>query len=79
MRPIAIVKQLVLTNDPGDVSVPGHQPERVKTFYFDSAKRLMGAKPTKSAEKRFSSRISFRRGNEVSESLGYFFSVSHPR
>src|SRR5262245_38550844 len=79
MRPIAVVKQLVLTNDPGDVSVLGHQPEWIKTFYFDSTERLIGTKPTKSAEKRFSSRIGLRRSNEVSESLGYFFSVRHPR
>src|SRR5438034_7578474 len=77
MRAIAVVKQLVLPNDPGDVGVPGHQPERVKAFDFDSTERLIGAKPAKSAEKRFLSRIGFRRGNEVSEALRHFFSVRH--
>src|SRR4029077_2670943 len=72
MRAIAIAEQLVLTNDPGYVSVLRHQPERVKTFYFDSTKRWIGAEPTKSSEKRFLSRIGFRRVNEVSESLRYF-------
>jgi hypothetical protein len=60
MRAIAIVKQLMLPNDLRDVSVLGHQPEWIKPFDLDSTERLVGAKPTKSAEKRFLSAIGFR-------------------
>jgi hypothetical protein len=67
----------MLTNDPGNVGVLGHQPKRVKAFSFDSTKRLVRAKPPKPSKKRFLSRISLGRCDQASKALGYLFSLRH--
>jgi hypothetical protein len=77
MRAIAIVKQVMLTNDPGNVGVPGHQPKRIKALALNSTKWLVRAKPLKSHKKRFLPRICLRRGDEKPKAMGYFFSLWH--
>src|SRR5471032_1712858 len=78
VRAIAVVEQIVLTNDLRDVCVFRHHPEWIKASGFDSTERSVRAKPPKSCKKRFLLRISFRRGDQASEALGYFFSLRHP-
>jgi hypothetical protein len=78
VRAIAVVEQIVLTDDLGDICVLGHHPEWIKAFGFDSTERSVRAKPPKPGKKRFLLRISFRRGDQASEALGYFFNLRHP-
>src|SRR5262245_12064144 len=78
VRAIAVVKQLVLTDDLRDVGVPGHQPERIKAFDFNATERLIRAKPLKPCKKGFLPSIRLRRGDEASEAVGYFFFLRHP-
>jgi hypothetical protein len=68
---------MVLPDDLRDIGVPGHHPEWIKTLRFDQAERLVGAKPPKPGKKRFLLRIGFRRGDQASEAVGYFFSLRH--
>jgi hypothetical protein len=39
VRAIAIVEQIVLTDDLRDICVLGHHPEWIKVFGFDSTER----------------------------------------
>jgi hypothetical protein len=39
VRAIAVVKQIVLTNDLYDIRVLGHHPEWIKVFGFDQTER----------------------------------------
>jgi hypothetical protein len=77
VRAIAVVEQIVLTDDLGDICVLGHHPERIKAFGFDPTERSVRAKPPKPGKQRFLVRISFRRGDQASEALGYFFNLRH--
>jgi len=77
VRAIAVVEQTVLTDDVRDICVPGHHPEWIEAFGFDSTQRQIRAKPPKSCKKRLLLRISFRRGDQASEALGYFFGLRH--
>jgi hypothetical protein len=72
------MEQIVLADDLQDICVLGHHPEWIKAFGFDSPERQVRAKPTKAGKKRFLPRIGFRRGDQASEALGYFFSLRHP-
>jgi hypothetical protein len=78
VRAIAVVEQIVLTDDLGDICVLGHHPERIKAFGFDPTERPVRAKPPKPGKQRFLVRISLRRGDQASEALGYFFNLRHP-
>ena len=79
VRAIAVVEQIVLTDDLHDVCVFGHHPEWIEVFGFDPTERQVRAQPPKPGKKRFLLRIGFRRGDQASEALGYFFSLGHPR
>jgi hypothetical protein len=77
VRAIAVVEQIVLTDNLHDIRVLGHHPEGIEAFGFDSTERQVRAKPPKPGKKRFLLRISFRRGDQASEALGYFFGLRH--
>jgi hypothetical protein len=78
VRAIAVVEQIVLADDLGDICVLGHHPERIEAFGFDPTERPVRAKPPKPGKQRFLVRISLRRGDQASEALGYFFNLRHP-
>ena len=65
-------QQIVLADDVHHVCVLGHHPERIEIFGFDFGKRQVGAQPSKPGQQRFLLCISFRRGDQASEALGYF-------
>jgi hypothetical protein len=79
VRAIAVVKQIGLTDNLRNIRVLGNHPEWIKAFGFDSTKRLVRAQPPKPGKKRFLLCISFRRGDQASEALGYFFNLRHFR
>jgi hypothetical protein len=77
VRTIAIVKQFMLANDRCNVSVPGHQPKRIKALGLDSTKGLVRTKPLKAREKGFLPCVRLGRRDEELKAVGYFFTLGH--